>query len=107
MAACCSVLSQSSQLLGRALKESGKAGRIFAVGSDLSPENISYLKEGVFNNLIQKNPFAQGYLGARNLVEYLTLGKQPAAERTLVGSEVVFRSNVSVYEDRSYLNLLR
>ena len=65
VAACCSVLSQSSVLLGRALQETGKAGKVFAVGSDLSPENITFLQSGVFNNLIEKNPYAQGYLGAK------------------------------------------
>ena len=106
VAACCSVLSQSSLLLGRALRESGKAGKIFAVGSDLSPENIDCLKTGVFNNLIQKNPYAQGYLGARNLGEYLMFGKKPETDKLLVGSEVVFRSNVSMYENWNYRQLL-
>ncbi len=106
VAACCSVLSQSSVLLGRALQETGKAGRIFAVGSDLSPENISFLQNGVFNNLIEKNPYAQGYLGVKSLVEYLMLGRQPESDKVFVGSEVVFRSNITMYETRNYRSLL-
>lgn len=106
VAACCSVLSQSSILLGRALRESGKAGKIFAVGSDLSRENIECLKSGVFNNLIQKNPYAQGYLGARNLGDYLMFRRKPETDKLLIGSEVVFRSNVSMYENRNYRQLL-
>lgn len=106
VAACCSVLSQSSILMGRALEESGKAGKIFAVGSDLSQENIERLRSGVFNNLIQKNPYAQGYLGTKWLVEYLTLGKVPENKTCYVGSEVVFRSNLVMYSHGGYRPLL-
>ncbi len=107
VAACCSVLSQSSILLGQALIESRKAGTLFAVGSDLSEKNISCLRNGIFHNLIQKNPYAQGYLGAKNLAEYLMLGRQPETDIAYVGSEVVFRSNISMYQDTSYRSLLR
>ena len=106
VAACCSVLSQSSVLLGRALEETGKAGKIFAVGSDLSDENVAYLEKGVFTNLIQKNPYAQGYLGIRSLAEYLTQGRQPGTPRVFVGSEVVFSSNIRMFRDKSYRSLL-
>lgn len=102
VAACCSVLSQSSVLLGRAIEESGKADRLFAVGSDLSEENIDRLKRRVFNNVIQKNPYGQGYLGIKVLVEYLMQGKQPEHNVIYVGSEVVFRSNLSMYDHGNY-----
>jgi len=105
-AACCSVLSQSSILLGEALEISGKADRLFAVGSDLSRENIDRLQRGVFNNLVQKNPYAQGYIGMKALAEYLVQGKQPIDEVVYVGSEVVFRSNLSMYAHGSYRSLL-
>ncbi len=107
IAACCSVLSQSSVLLGRALTETGKQDVVFSIGSDLSEENIAFLKEGVFNNLIQKNPYAQGYLGVKNLAEYLALGRRPEPDRLYVGSEVVFRSNLGMYLNRSCRALLR
>lgn len=106
VAACCSVLSQSSVLMGRALEESGKAGRLFAVGSDLSDENIDWLRRGVFNNVLQKNPYAQGYLGVKSLVEYLVQGKRPAPGIVYVGSEVVFRSNLVMYDHGNYRSLL-
>ena len=76
------------------------------MGSDLSRENIECLKSGVFNNLIQKNPYAQGYLGARNLGDYLMFRRKPETDKLLIGSEVVFRSNVSMYENRNYRQLL-
>ncbi|NCC69154.1 MAG: LacI family transcriptional regulator, partial [Clostridia bacterium] len=52
LSACWSVNARNSVLLGRALKESGCAGTIAAVGSDLFLENVQYLKDGVFTNLL-------------------------------------------------------
>lgn len=106
VAACCSVLSQSSIQLGQALEASGKAGRVFAVGSDLSEENIARLRNGVFNNLVQKNPYAQGFLGMKILAEYLAQGKSPQSNILYVGSEVVFRSNLAMYSHGAYRSLM-
>ena len=106
IAACASVLAQSSTLLGRALKESGKAGRVFAVGSDLSDASVEYLQSGIFNNIIQKNPYAQGYLGVKTLVDYLATRKKPDDKIIYVGSEVVFRSNLTMYSKGNYRPLM-
>lgn len=106
VAACCSVLSQSSIQLGQALEASGKVGRVFAVGSDLSEANIAFLQNGVFNNLMQKNPYAQGFLSMKILVEFLAQGKSPQTDILYVGSEVVFRSNWEMYNHGNYRSLL-
>jgi len=105
VAACCSVLSQSSVLLDRALEESRKAERIFAVGSDLSDENILHLRQGTLDNIIEKSPYAQGYLAAKALAEYLTRGRRPEPHTIYVGSGVVFRSNLAMYEHRAFRTL--
>jgi LacI family transcriptional regulator len=106
LAACCSVLAQSSILLGRALEESGRAGKIVAIGSDLIEENADRLKRKVFDNIIQKNPYAQGYLGMKTLIDSLIYGKSPKSDVLYVGSEVVFRSNMPMYEHGGYRNLI-
>ena len=92
VAACCSVYSQGTVMLGEALEESGRAGRLFAVGSDLSDMTADRLRRSVFNNVIQKNPYAQGYIGIRTLTEFLISGKMPEQKRVYVGSDVVFKS---------------
>lgn len=106
VAACCSVLSQSSVMLTQALLQCGKAGRIFAVGSDVFEENTAALQEKILNNLVQKNPYAQGYLGIKTLVEYLVQGKAPEQNIIYVGSEVVFRSNAVMYDSGNFRGLL-
>ncbi|MFR5725352.1 MAG: substrate-binding domain-containing protein [Clostridium sp.] len=102
VAACCSVYSQGTIMLGEALEESGRAGRLFAVGSDLSDATADRLRHSVFNNVIQKNPYAQGYIGIRTLAEYLISGKLPEQKRVYVGSDVVFKSNLVMYEHENY-----
>lgn len=100
IAAVCGASSRTSIMLGRALRESGKAGKLVAVGSDLFDENKEALRQGVFQNLIQKNPFAQGFMATCLLVEYLLMDRTPE-ELFLVGSQVVFSSNLSQVENAS------
>jgi len=52
--------------------------------------------------VIQKNPYAQGYVGIRTLAEYLIRGKAPEQKKVFVGSEVVLRSNLVMYEHEQY-----
>ena len=98
VAAVCCVSSRTSIMLRRALLETGRAGKIVAVGSDLFPGNIEALKHSTFQNLIQKNPYAQSYTGCHVLIEYLLKDVKPK-ELVTVGSQVVFRSNIMFYED--------
>ena len=97
IAACASVFSQGTYLLGQALEESGKVD-IFSVGSDLSEDTQERVRKGVFNNVIQKNPYAQGYYGIRVLTDYLVNGKEPESKIVYVGADVVFKSNLPMYE---------
>ncbi len=97
IAACASVFSQGTFLLGQAIEESGKTG-IFAVGSDLSDDTQERIRKGVLNNVIQKNPYAQGYLGIRVLTDYLVNGKEPDSKNIYVGADVIFKSNLPMYE---------
>lgn len=100
VAAACCVSSRSSLLLGRALEASGRVGKVTAVGSDLFEENKEFLRRGTFQNLVQKNPFAQAYMAARFLTDYLLRDEQPE-ELFVVGSQIVFRSNLHLFERNS------
>lgn len=100
VAAVCSVSSRSTMMLGRALEESGRAGKVMAVGSDLFEESKDFLRRGTFQNLVQKNPFAQAYMATRFLTDYLLRDMQPD-ELFVVGSQIVFRSNLNLFEKNS------
>lgn len=100
VAAVCSVSSRSTLMLGRALEETGRAGKVMAVGSDLFEESKDFLRRGIFQNLVQKNPFAQAYMATRFLTDYLLRDMQPD-ELFVVGSQIVFRSNLNLFEKNS------
>lgn len=104
VAAVCCVSSRTSRMLEMALEASGRAGKIYAVGSDVFAENIDAMKRNVYQNLIQKNPYAQAYTATEVLLDYL-LKDQKAHGIIKVGSEVVFHSNLVFYEKRSTSSL--
>lgn len=106
IAACGSVFSQGTILLGRALEARGKTDVLYSVGSDLSEETADRIQRGILNNVIHKNPYAQGYVGIKLLAEYLVNGAEPENKSIYVGSEVVFRSNLPLYQRGSYRMLL-
>lgn len=105
LAACWSVNARNSVLLGKALVESGRAGTIAAIGSDLFAENVQFLKDGVFTNLLYKNPYAQAYTAAKHLSEYLVKGERPPQSVIYIGSEVIFRSSLPMYDNGLFRQL--
>ncbi len=96
---CCSVTARGSVQLSRALVATGKVGRLFAVGSDVCKENIFSLETGIFQNLMFKNPFQQGWQAAEQIFKYIFY-RQPLKEDVrLVKSEVVFQSSIPLYKE--------
>ncbi len=102
IAAVCCVSSRSSVMMKRALIESGKAGKVVAIGSDLFAENNDALRRGIFQNLIQKNPYAQSWLATKYLLEYLTKDIRPKEVNT-IGCGVIYRSTLPYYEKQHIL----
>ena len=98
IAAVCSVNARGSVMLGEVLRELGLTGKLRAIGSDVFAENLQALREGVFTNIVYKNPRRQAYLGAKLLMDYLIRDEPPEAETLYVDSTLVFRSNLSNYE---------
>lgn len=97
IAGCCSVTARGSVELARALEESGLAGKLPAIGSDLFPQNLESLRRGTFQNLMFKNPYQQGWLAAEQLFRYIFHGT--AESVVFVKSEVIFQSSIPMYED--------
>lgn len=102
IAACCSVNATNSVLLGQALTETGRAGKLIAIGSDLFKENVEYLKQDIFTNLVSKKPYDQGLTAARYLIDHLLRDETPAKDVIYIGSEIVFQSSVSDYDNGRY-----
>jgi LacI family transcriptional regulator len=97
--ACYCVNARDSVLMGAAVREAEMSGKIIAIGSDLFRENFRFLKDGIFTNLVHKNPYLQAYLAGKYLTDYIVKGIRPPAELIYVGSELVFQSNVSMFKN--------
>lgn len=96
---CGSVYAVGSALLSSVLQEEGLAGKVIAIGNDLFAENITALQNGIFRNLVYKNPARQGYLSAKMLCDYLVNHTEPAEKHVRVEASMIFRSNVCYYTD--------
>lgn len=94
---CCSVTARGSIQLAQALEQTGLAGRVPAIGSDIFPKNIDSLKRGVFQNLIFKDPYQQGWQATERLFQYIFRAKQAKGEILKLKGEVVFQSSISMY----------
>jgi len=105
LAACWSVNARGSVLLGKALLETGRAGAVTAVGSDLFEENVRFLRDGVFTNLLYKNPYAQAYTAAKHLIEHLIKDERPPQDVIFIGSEIIFRSSLPMYDNGLFRQL--
>ncbi|MEG1523560.1 MAG: LacI family DNA-binding transcriptional regulator [Clostridia bacterium] len=106
LAACCSVNARNSVLLGNALQETGKAGTLSAVGSDIFAENVRFLRDGVFTNLLYKKPYSLAYTAAKYLTDYLLKDERPPQDVVYLGSEIIFESSLPMY-DNGLFRLLR
>ncbi len=95
---CCSMTARGSLQLAKALKATGLAGNLCAIGSDAFPENIRNLKNGVFQNLMFKNPYRQGWVAAEQLFKHIFSRSAPESDVIRVKSEAIFRSSVQMYE---------
>ena len=85
------MLQRSGNDKGLSLKDSCLVGNRLLL-------NIQNLKDGICTNIAYKNPRQQAYLAAKILLEYLMKRQKPLEEVVYVNSEIVFRSNVHVYE---------
>lgn len=92
-----SVFARGSAALCTALRKSDLAGKIPAIANDLFPENIEALKDGIFTNLIFKDPYRQAYLAIKMLCEYLLKETIPEKSLLKVEGKLIFRSNLKYY----------
>lgn len=102
IAACCAATARDSMALGEALEDSGLAGKIPAIASDVFPETVDFLKRGTFTNLVQKNPYQMAYTAAQTLTEHLIQASKPRSDVLQIGAEMVFNSTLPLYDNGFY-----
>ena len=63
--------------VAQAVYERGTADVLKIVGFDATQRNITYMKNGTVQFLIDQSPYQQGYKAVQLLVDYLFEGRAP------------------------------
>ena len=100
-----SVFALGSEILADTLVELGLAGEVAALGSDLFPESIAALRQGVFTNLVYKDPVGMAYRAIGDLIDAVLWHALPANEVQTGSVELVFQSNLAQVCARASANL--
>lgn len=93
----CCVFARGGATLREALTSTGRAGKVPVIASDVFDETVAGMRDGVFTNLVYKDPRGQAYRAMQMLGEHLLLGRDP--EQRVVSSEVslVFQSTLPYF----------
>jgi LacI family transcriptional regulator len=78
-------------------KEKLSRENLLIAGYDLTDENISYLKNGTIDYLINKHPREQCYQGLKMLYENLVL-KTPIPPQTHMPIDIIIKENIDFYK---------
>ena len=81
----------------RRLEEMGKLKDMKIVASDLMPEIVEYLRNGLINATIFQNPRAQGRTLIRKMYEMIAENYKPERDVFYLGPQPVFASNLELY----------
>jgi LacI family transcriptional regulator len=92
-----SVAARTTPPLLDAMRDTGLEPRICAIGSDLFPESIQGLNDGLLDYVIYKNPKGQGARGLDVLLAYLLRHDAPKEDHICINSTIVVRSNLKYY----------
>ncbi len=93
--ACCSVGARITHKLGQVLKKMDR--EVFAVGSDLFTESRTFLEEGIFDAIVQKNPYKASYFGAQILCNKIIKNQKPTQDEYYTATEIIIKSNLPLY----------
>jgi ribose transport system substrate-binding protein len=80
-----------------AVKDAGKAGKVWVVSFDFVDETMQFVKDGVIYATIGQDPFAQGHDPAIRLFNYLVGGVVPECGRLVTRADVVTKDNIDQF----------
>ena len=82
-----------AQGAGTAIKNAGKAGKIFVAAYDPEPATVKLLQQGVINVLVMQQPAAEGADGVQYAYDILTGHKSMVPKSTLVPNVIATTAN--------------
>ena len=80
-----------------AVKDAGKAGKVWVVSFDFVDETMQYVQEGVIYATIGQDPFAQGHDPAIRLYNFLVAQVLPQCGALITRADAVTKDNISEY----------
>lgn len=92
-----SLAARTTPPLLDAVQELGLASQMCVIGSDIFPESIEALNNGVLDYVIYKNPRGQGARGLDVLLDHLLRRDAPLEKHICIGSAIVIQSNLKYY----------
>lgn len=106
----CELISQHPELRGiyvstvnclpvcRALEDAGRAGQIQLITTDLFPEMVRHLRSGTIRASIYQNPYLQGQIAVRLLVDKLLNGIA-IPNASYLNPGIVLKTNVHLFRE--------
>lgn len=93
------VASSNSLPICRYIKENKLKGRVSLVTTDVFPEIIPYIQDGIVDATIFQDPFQQGKKAFDYLYEYIT-EKKKCPSIIVSSPQIVLKSNLSLFSDK-------
>lgn len=94
-----SVNARNTVFLCNLLKNIDYSNNIRVIGSDIFKESITYMQEGVLNNVLQKSPETQSYMAMKMLIDYIVKKELPRKKINFSNTEIVFKNNLQYYNE--------
>ena len=82
----------------RAVKESGHPGSVRLITTDLFPQMVPYFENGIICASIYQDPYRQGKLAVRRLVDHV-VEKSPIAANDSLNPGIVLQSNINLFRE--------
>jgi LacI family transcriptional regulator len=82
----------------RALEDRGRAGQVALITTDLFPEMVRHLRSGTIRASIYQNPYLQGQVALRLLVDNLLNG-MAIPHASYLNPGIVLRTNVHLFRE--------
>ncbi|MDR1931755.1 MAG: LacI family DNA-binding transcriptional regulator [Spirochaetales bacterium] len=99
VAAFYAVTARETLPLCQAVIDSGRAGKIRGMGSDLFPESARMLRDDVVQALLYKNPYEKAYKGLKILCEALIRNEKPKSPCATVPIGIIMKNNLPFFQE--------
>jgi LacI family transcriptional regulator len=93
------VTARETLPLCQAVIDTGNAGKIRGMGSDLFPESARMLKDNVVQALLYKNPYEKAYKGLKILCEALIKKEKPKSSCATVPIAIIMKNNLPFFQE--------